>query len=83
MPNAIRRSTVLAATAAIAFGVGVAPAAAAKANKWTTSKCSKQAEHWLRAHRHAGANGEQPNATPKQISKENKLLAKHNCTNTV
>ena len=82
MHNAIRRSTVLAATAAIAFGVGVAPAAA-KASKWTTSKCTSQAAHWTRAHRHAGPTGEHSNATPEQTSQENKLLAKHNCTNTV
>jgi hypothetical protein len=73
-----RKGAVLAVTAAIALGVAVAPVAA-KENKghhktWTTKQCSNQAARWTKSHKHP---------TAKQTNQENRLLARHGCTNTV
>jgi hypothetical protein len=70
---------VFATTAPIAFSVAAAPVAA-KGNRghhkdWTTKQCTNQAARWTKAHKHPAAK-----QTTKQ---ENKLLAKHGCTNTV
>jgi hypothetical protein len=73
-----RRSAVIAATAALACGGAAAPVAA-KENKghhghWTAKQCENQAKRWKHAHKHPKA---------KQTEHENKLLAKHGCTNMV
>jgi hypothetical protein len=78
MSTLVRRSAIIAVTAAIAFG-GVASPVAAKGNKghhgnWTTKQCTKHAQQWKKAHKHP---------TAKQTKQENKLLAKHGCANTV
>jgi hypothetical protein len=78
MSGLLRKSAVFATTAALAFS-GVAAPAVAKGGKghhktWTAKQCTDQAQQWVKAHKHP---------TAKQIAQENKLLAKHGCTNTV
>ncbi len=78
MSALLRRTAALATAMALAFG-GVAAPVAAHGNKghhgnWSAAKCEKHADHWMKAHKHPSA---------KQTEHENKLLAKHGCTNTV
>ncbi len=78
MSGLLRKSAVFATTAALVFSGAAAPVAA-KGSKghhktWTTKQCTNQAKRWKKAHRHP---------TAKQTKQENKLLAKHGCTNTV
>ena len=83
MSSLSRRTAVLASSAALALagvaGPLVADAGAHHSNnghhkKWTTKQCTSQANRWQKAHKHP---------TAKQTAKENKLLAKHSCSNTV
>jgi pimeloyl-ACP methyl ester carboxylesterase len=78
MSTLLCRTAVIATTAALACGGAAAPVAA-HGNKghhgnWTTKQCENQAKRWKKAHKHP---------TAKQTKQENKLLAKHSCTNTV
>jgi anthranilate phosphoribosyltransferase len=78
MSTLLRRTAVIATTAALACG-GVAAPVAAHGNKghhgnWTAKQCKNQAKRWTKAHKHP---------TAKQTKQENKLLARHSCTNTV
>jgi hypothetical protein len=83
MTSLSRRTAVLASSAALALA-GVAGPLAADAlghhannghhKMWTTKQCTNQAHRWQKAHKHP---------TSKQTAKENRLLARHSCTNTV
>lgn len=79
MSGVIRKSAVVAASAALALGGVAGPAAAAHhANKghhkhWTTAKCEKQLAQWQKSHKHP---------TMKQSAAERNLLQKHGCPTT-
>jgi hypothetical protein len=78
MSGLLRKSALLATTAALAFS-GVAASAVADSSSghhehWTAKQCANQSKQWKKAHKHP---------TAKQTKQENKLLKKHDCTETV
>lgn len=78
MHGLLRKTAVLATTAAIAFSVGAAPVAASPDHghhkDWTDKQCKNQSAQWKKAHRHP---------TAKQTKQENNLLKKHSCIERV
>ena len=78
MSGLLRKTALLATIAALAFS-GLAASAGANGSKghhkhWTAKQCANQSKRWTKAHKHP---------TAKQTEQENKLLKKHDCTETV